>query len=227
MKKLMIAIFVATAIVSCKKQAKEEIQPKTPKEAITKELSIDYASIGMDTTSIPRGLNVGDNAPEITFTTADNTKKTLSSYYEKQPVVIIFYRGYWCPVCNKHLTEFAEKAKQIEAAGAKLIAITSESYDNVTKTKEQTGANFTIISDADGSIKKAFDVNFKVTKEYQAMIQDKLKASIAETNANKQADLPVPATFIIDKSGKIVYKQFNPDYKIRASVEDILNNLPK
>lgn len=227
MKKLMIAIFVATAIVSCKKQAKEEIQPKTPKEAITKELSIDYASIGMDTTSIPRGLNVGDNAPEITFTTAENKKETLASYYQKQPVVIIFYRGYWCPVCNKHLTEFAQKAKEIEAAGAKLIAITSESYDNVAKTKKQTGANFTIISDADGSIRKSFDVNFKVTEDYQAMIQDKLKASIAKTNANKQAELPVPATFIIDKSGKIVYKQFNPDYKVRASVEDILNNLPK
>lgn len=188
---------------------------------------IDYASLGMKDTYIPKGLNIGDDAPKLNFTTADNKKATLQSYYKKQPVVIIFYRGYWCPVCNKHLSEFAQKAKQIETAGAKLIAISSESYDNVAKTKEQTGANFTIISDTDGSIRKAFDVNFKVTEEYHAMIQDKLKASIAETNANKQAELPVPATFIIDKSGKIVYKQFNPNYKIRASVQDILNNLPK
>jgi peroxiredoxin len=222
MKKLLFALLITTVLVSCKKEVKE-----TQKEVVTAEPSIDYASVGMDTTSIPKGLNVGDNAPEITFTTVDNKKETLASYYEKQPVVIIFYRGYWCPVCNKHLTEFAAKAKQIETAGAKLIAISSESYDNVAKTKEQTGANFTIISDADGSIRKAFDVNFKVTEEYQAMIQDKLKASIAETNANKQAELPVPATFIINKLGKIVYKQFNPDYKVRASVEDILNNLPK
>lgn len=222
MKKLLFAMLITTVFISCKKEVKE-----TQKEAVPTEPSIDYSSIGIDTTSIPKGLNVGDNAPEITFTTAENKKETLVSYYQKQPVVIIFYRGYWCPVCNKHLTEFTQKAKQIEAAGAKLIAISSESYDNVAKTKKQTGANFTIISDADGSIRKAFDVNFKVTEEYQAMIHDKLKASIAETNANKQAELPVPATFIIDKTGKIVYKQFNPDYKIRASVEDILNNLPK
>lgn len=222
MKKLLFAMLITTVFISCKKEVKE-----TQKEVVTAEPSIDYASIGMDTTSIPKGLNVGDKAPEITFTTAENKKETLASYYSKQAVVVIFYRGYWCPVCNKHLTEFAQKAKEIEAAGAKLIAITSESYDNVAKTKEQTGANFTIISDADGSIRKAFDVNFKVTEDYQAMIQDKLKASIAETNANKQAELPVPATFIIDKNGKIVYKQFNPDYKVRASVEEILNNLPK
>lgn len=222
MKKLLFAILITTVFVSCKKEVKE-----IKKETITAEPSIDYASIGMDTTSIPKGINVGDNAPEIMFTTDQNKKETLASYYEKHPVVIIFYRGYWCPVCNKHLTEFAEKAKEIGAAGAKLIAISSESYDNVAKTKEQTGANFTIISDVDGSISQAFDVNFKVTSAYQAMIQDKLKASIAETNENKQAELPVPATFIIDKLGKIVYKHFNPSYKVRASVEDILNNLPK
>jgi len=215
-------MLITTVFVSCKKEVKE-----TQKEVVTSEPPIDYSSIGMDTTSIPKGLNVGDNAPELTFTTVENKKETLASYYDKQPVVIIFYRGYWCPVCNKHLTEFAQKAKDIEVAGAKLIAITSESYDNVAKTKKQTGANFTIISDADGSIRKAFDVNFKVTEEYQAMIQDNLKASIKKTNANKQAELPVPDTFIIDTSGKIVYKQFKPDYKIIASVEDILNNLPK
>lgn len=228
MKNLILTLSLALVFISCKNEAKEESQPETVvEETQTTETTVDYASLGIDETAIPKGLNVGDDAPKLNFTTADNKKETLASYYGKQPVVIIFYRGYWCPVCNKHLSEFAEKAKQIEAAGAKLIAISSESYDNVAKTKEQTGANFTIISDADGSIMKAFDVNFKVTDEYQAMIQDKLKASIIETNANKQADLPVPATFIIDKNGKIVYKQFNPDYKDRASVEDILKNLPK
>lgn len=228
MKNLILTLSLALVFISCKNEAKEESQPETVvEETQTTEITVDYASLGIDETAIPKGLYVGDDAPKLNFTTTDNKKETLASYYGKQPVVIIFYRGYWCPVCNKHLTEFAEKAKQIEAAGAKLIAISSESYDNVAKTKEQTGANFTIISDADGSITKAFDVNFKVTDEYQAMIQDKLKASIIETNANKQADLPVPATFIIDKNGKIVYKQFNPDYKDRASVEDILKNLPK
>lgn len=222
MKKLILTLLVVTAFISCKKEVTD-----APKEIITAKPTIDYSGAGMDTTLIPRGLNVGDAAPEIIVTTAENKKIALSEYYKKQAVVIIFYRGFWCPVCNKHLSEFAEKSKLIEATGAKLIAITSESYDNVSKTKEQTGANFSIISDIDGSIRNAFDVNFKVTEDYQAIIQDKFQVSIAETNANKQAELPVPATFIIDKNGKIIYKQFNPDYKIRASVDDILNNLPK
>lgn len=218
MKKVFLSILITFVLISFDNEVNGQSLP---------EPTIDYASLGMNDTYIPRGLNVGENAPEITFLTSENQKKTLDSYYEKQPVVIIFYRGYWCPVCNKHLSEFAEKAKQIEEAGAKLIAISSESYENVEKTIEQTGADFTIISDADGTIMKAFDVSYHVTDSYQDMIQVKLDASIKETNACKKAELPVPATFIIDKKGTIVYKQFNPNYKVRASVEDILNNLPK
>lgn len=218
MKKIFLYILITSVLISLENKAKAQTLP---------DREIDYASFGMSDTYIPKGLNVGQSAPEITFLTSENKRVALSSYYEKQPIVIIFYRGYWCPVCNKHLSEFAEKAKQIEDAGAKLIAISSESYENVEKTIEQTGANFTIISDADGSIMKAFDVSYHVTDDYQAMIQTRLHASIKETNANKEADLPVPATFIIDKTGTIVYKQFNPNYKVRASVEDILNNLPK
>lgn len=228
MKKLIVTVLLALVFISCKKEAKEETQPETiVEETQTTETAIDYNGLGIDETAIPKGLNVGDKAPELSFTTASNTKVTLASYYEKQPVVVIFYRGYWCPICNKHLSEFAEKSKEIEAAGAKLIAISSESYENSTKTIANNKIDFIVISDLDGSIMKAFDVKFEVTKEYQDMIQEKLNASISETNANKESVLPVPATFIIDKSGKIVYKQFDPNYKNRASIEDILAHLPK
>lgn len=123
------------------------------------------------------------------------------------------------------MSEFAENAKAIEAKGAKIVAVTPETYENIEKTKSQTGADFTIISDVDGAVSKAFDVNFSVTEAYQAMIQEKLNASIANTNANKKADLPVPATFIIDTNGKIIYRQFDPDYKNRASIAEILSHL--
>ena len=42
------------------------------------------------------------------------------------------------------------------------------------------------------------------------MIQEHLNASIKGTNANGEAVLPVPATYIINTNGKIVYRQFNP-----------------
>lgn len=123
------------------------------------------------------------------------------------------------------MSEFSDRASEIEAANVKLLAITPEAYENTEVTKDKTDINFTVISDADGSIMEAFDVAFKVTNKYQSMIETNLKASISETNASKKAILPVPATYIIDTDGKIVYKHFDLDYNNRASVNDILSHL--
>lgn len=188
--------------------------------------NINYEKFGMEATNAPLGIAVGDDAPALTFTLQDGKAVKLSDLYQKQPVVVIFYRGYWCPVCNRYLADFAKNAKSIEDKGARIIAVTPQNYENVEKTEDKNKTGFTIVSDADGSIMKAFDVDFNVTEDYQDKVLKGLNTSIAGTNASNRAILPVPATYIIDTNGKIVYKQFDPDYRKRASVEDIVNNLP-
>jgi len=213
------------AFTSCKKEVSSKHTTTPIKQ--TQMVKPDNTSFGIDPSSNPTGLTVGSEAPNVKLTLADGKTIGLSDLYKKQTVVLFFYRGYWCPVCNKHLSAFAKEAGKLEAKGVKLIAVTPESYDNVAKTRQHTGIKFTVVSDTDDHILDAFKVNFKVTDKYQQMIQDRLNASIAKTNANGEAVLPVPATFIIDTTGKIVYRQFNPNYKIRANVDDILAHLPK
>lgn len=232
----IILLFPFSLIISCKQEAKKEA--KTITEKVTEidlettrvneqEQVIDYASLGIVGTDIPKGLEVGDKAPDISFPADRDEKRYLPNVYKEQPVVIIFYRGNWCPVCNKYLSEFNSRIKDIEAKGAKVIAFTPETNENIIKTRKNTGLGVAVYSDIDGSIMKAFDVDFKVTDAYQNKIQEKLNTSIKETNNSDSAVLPVPATFIINKEGIIVYKQFDPDYHNRASVDEILENLPE
>ena len=185
------------------------------------ESAIDYESYGMQADDAPKGLKKGTKAPAVDFM-IDGKKVALADIYKNQKVAIIFYRGHWCPQCNKHLSEFAAKAKDLEAKGIKLIAITPELQESVEKTVEKTGANFTIVSDVDGTLLSAFDVDFKVTDAYAGKVNEKLKVSIAQNNAIGEAKLPVPATYIIDTEGTIIYSHFNPDYSQRASIEDII-----
>ena len=187
----------------------------------------DYARFGMATEGhhVPEGLKPGDKAPD--FTGYDQTGKqvVLKKMLEKGPAVLVFYRGNWCPVCNKYLTNYQDSLKVIQDMGFSVIAITPESIENVENTVKMHGLTFTVVYDCQEKIMADYDVMFDVTKEYSDKILSVLSADIAAYNGREAARLPVPATFIINKDGIIVAVQFNPDYKNRASVKWMLQNM--
>jgi peroxiredoxin len=187
---------------------------------------IEYSRFGMDTAShIPVGLKPGDNAPGFTGYDQKGKQVELKKILEQGPVILFFYRGNWCPVCNRYLKSYQDSLKVLVDQGFNVIAITPESIENVENTVNMHNLTFTVVYDCQEKIMKDYDVMFNVTKEYSDKIQKSLSASIAEYNGREAARLPVPATFIINKDGIIVAVQFNPDYKYRASVKWMLQNL--
>ena len=227
MKKIFL-LCLLVGVVACKKKEEKHVESKEKEmvETVKETTTVDYASYGMQNDDVPKGLKKGAKAPEVMLT-IEGKEVALADIYRDKTVVLFFYRGFWCPYCNKHLSKFAERAKELEAKGVALIAVTPETQEGIDKIKKKTGANFTIVTDKEGRILKAFDVDYKVTEGYSKKVKEMLKVSIAENNASSTAELPVPATYIIDKQGTIVYSHFNPDYKKRASIDDILANLPK
>lgn len=176
---------------------------------------------------VPSGLKPGDSAPDFSAKDTNGNKVSLKEELKNGPVVIIFYRGEWCPVCNRYLSNFQDSLSYVIAAGAKVLAITPEMPASAKKMIAKTGATFTVIPDPTEQIMQSYDVLYNVTEAYQQQIRNALEADIASNNAKKDAMLPVPATFIINQEGIIVYRQFNLDYHIRATVLDIVDNLPK
>lgn len=172
----------------------------------------------------PTGLKVGDQAP--LFTGVDNNGKSFSleSALKKGDVVLMFYRGQWCPFCNKQMSQMNDSLSMITSKGATVVAISPEIQENVTKTIQKTKASFPVISDEQMKIMKYYKVNFPVP---QATI-DRYKnfgIDFSVANGANGANLPVPATYVIGKNGKIKYVFFNPDYRKRASVQEIVSYL--
>lgn len=176
--------------------------------------------------AVPSGLKPGDSAPDFSASDAEGKLVSLAEELEAGPVVIIFYRGEWCPVCNRYLSNFQDSLSYVLSAGAKVLAVTPEKPSSALEMIANTGATFTVIPDPTEEIMISYDVAFNVTEEYQQKIRNALEADIASNNDKQDAILPVPATFIIDQDGIIVYLQFNLDYHIRATVKDILEHLP-
>lgn len=175
-------------------------------------------------TVYPEGLKVGDMAPD--FSTKDQDGKTISlkQALKNGPVIMLFYRGQWCPYCNKQMSRFSDSLSMLTAKGASLLAITSETAENVKKTIEKTKSTFPVLEDEGMTIMKMYKVNFAVDEKtitkYKGYGIDFDKA-----NGSNGANLPVPATYIIGTDGKVKYVFFNTDYRKRASVLDVLNNL--
>jgi len=188
---------------------------------------INYPKYGIETKNshIPHGLKAGDKAPDFTGYDQKGKQVDLKKFLEKGPIVLFFYRGKWCPVCNRYLNNYQDSLNIITDQGFNVVAITPESIENVEQTVKFHNISFTVIYDCQEKIMKDYDVMFNVTKEYQDKILASLSTDIAKNNGREAARLPVPATFIINRDGIIVAVQFDPNYQNRASVKWMLRNL--
>jgi peroxiredoxin len=174
---------------------------------------------------VPNGLQIGTKAPDFTADTYDGKTIKLSHIAKNSPVVLFFYRGQWCPVCNKYLKRYADSLSLLISRGANVVAVTPETTTNIKKTKTKTGIDVHVVPDKKEIIMNKYNVAFRVTRDYQNMIRKNLSVDIAANNNQIEAVLPVPATYIIDKNRRIVARQFDIDYNNRASVNWMLNKL--
>ncbi|MBW6497009.1 MAG: AhpC/TSA family protein [Bacteroidales bacterium] len=172
-----------------------------------------------------QGLRVGEKAPNFQATDSHGNQFKLESALKEGPVVVVFYRGHWCPVCNKHLKKLQDSLEVIQQAGARVVAISPEKPDNLEKTAEKTGTRFSLLYDEGYRISDAFDVTFRPDSMDRIMYNTILRANLKNAHSDDSQQLPVPATFVIGRDGKIAWRHFDPDYKKRASAREIMEAL--
>ncbi len=174
----------------------------------------------------PEGLFINSKAPDFRAKDQNGNEIVLKDLRKKGPVVLIFYRGYWCPYCNKELQKLEDSLQLIKDKGAQLIAVTPEGKEGVAKTIEKIKASYSIITDDEMKIMKAYDVAYQVDDKIVGRYK-MASIDLAANNGQKAGAiyLPVPAVYIINKDGEISYRFFDTDYKNRPSVKVILDNL--
>ncbi|GAA4368683.1 peroxiredoxin-like family protein [Hymenobacter saemangeumensis] len=165
-------------------------------------------------------LPVGSVAPAFKAKDAKGREVELKKLLKKGPVVLYFYRGQWCPYCNKQLSQLQDSLQLLTAKGAQVVVVTPETQENVGKTMEKTKASFSIVSDKGFVIMTAYHTAFTVdpatAQKYKGFGVD-----LRQANAASDDVLPVPATYVIGRDGRIRFTYFNPDYKQRVSVRRV------
>lgn len=184
-------------------------------------LFVGYIVFGQEA---PEGLFLNSRAPDFKAKDQNGNDVRLKDLLKKGKVVLVFYRGEWCPYCNKNLKRLEDSLQLITAKGATLVAVSPEKAESIVKTIEKTSAEYPILHDEDLKIMKAYDVEFEVPENTLKRYRN-AGIKIDEVNGKNGNYLPVPATYIIDKEATITYRFFNQDYKKRPSVKEILDHL--
>lgn len=187
-------------------------------------LILILVSFQLSAQEAPEGLFLSSKAPDFKAKDQNENEIRLKDLLKKGKVVLVFYRGYWCPYCNKELSRFQDSLALIKEKGATLVAISPEKPENIKLTVEKTKADFSILYDEGLKIMKAYDVEFEVPENTITRYRNS-GLDLEKINGSNGKFLPVPAVYIIDKESNITYRFFEPDYKKRPLVKDILSNL--
>lgn len=173
------------------------------------------------TEGITPGIEIGEQAPRFVLPDAHGDKVALDDRLATGPVVLSFYRGAWCPICNTELTGLQEALTDIGALGASLIAVSPQAPDASQQLVQRLGLGYDVLSDIDQEVIPAYRLQFELVPELRDVYRQ-MGMALDEHNADASWNLPVPATFVIDRHGVVRTRHVDPNYRERMSVETIL-----
>ncbi len=163
---------------------------------------------------------VGDTAPSFTLPNAVGDDVSLATLLKEGPVIVVFYRGAWCPYCNLTLAAWQARLDEIQSLGGQLVAISPQLPDFSLSSQEKNELKFPVLSDVGNKIADAFGVTTQVTPEIIKLWEGRI--DLEEHNGDTSAKLPLPATFLIDTDGTIHFAHAHEDYRVRAEPEDVI-----
>jgi peroxiredoxin len=168
--------------------------------------------------AVSHAVNTLDRVPNVTFTDGDGRPVTLEGELEKGPVVAIFYRGGWCGYCVGQLKEFESARSRIEAAGGRIIAVSTELPQFARETREKAKLGYPILSDPGAIASRALGIAWRNERYGKIGV-------IAEHQGNEKGEIPLGVTYVIGTDGIVRHAFMTADYTERATPDSIVEAL--
>ena len=172
-------------------------------------------------------LVAGDQAPRFTVISTDGENFEFDPRSLHRPVMLISFRGGWCPYCNMHLAELRHVLPEIADMGVDVLFLSGDRSELLVKSLSREARaivdelDYTLLSDANAQAAIALGIAFKASDRLIARRHEKGN-DIESSSMAKHGVLPVPAVFAIDRSGTIRFAHADPDYRVRLSGDKLL-----
>jgi peroxiredoxin len=164
---------------------------------------------------------VGEPMPPFHLPDEAGRIVTLDGLLSKGPVAVTFHRGHWCPYCRLNTNALAKAQKEIDDEGSQIVAIMPDRQQFAEAFKTESKARFPILTDMDNGYALSLNLVIWVGAEMERMISA-AGSDIPNYQGNTSWMLPIPATFVVGKDGKVKARFVDPDYRKRMAIEDMI-----
>ena len=202
------------------------------KQATAKNLPAEkYAIMQASTNALikeslsTKAIQTGSKLPTFELPNA-NTKLTNLEDFKSKFLVITFYRGGWCPYCNMELKALQNILSELKELDADLISISPETPDNSLTTSEKNELSFSVLSDIDNKYAKSLGLVFQMPEDLRELYHS-FNLNVDAHNGNKDYELPMPATYIVNEEREIIYSFIPEDYTERLDPEIVIKTIKK
>lgn len=173
-------------------------------------------------------VKTGEMAPGFTVRTVDDEPFVFDPERLDSPVVLISFRGGWCPYCNMHLSELRNAVPALKNQGFDVYFLSGDRpallYESLKRETQDDieGLGYTILSDANIEAARALGIAFRAADSTIESLESRGR-DIEGSSMRNFGVLPVPAVYIIDTDGRVAFSFVEADYKVRLPAEDLLD----
>ncbi len=166
----------------------------------------------------------GDVMPPFVLPVENGRLVSLKELLAQGPVVVTFHRGHWCPYCRISISTLVNAQPRLEALGARMVAIVPDREQFAAEMKQDCNVNFPILCDMDNGYAMSLNLAIWVGAEMQEDMT-KIGRELPQYQGNDSWMLPIPATFVVARDGRIKTRFVDPDYRKRMAVEELIDAL--
>jgi peroxiredoxin len=167
---------------------------------------------------------VGERAPEFSLPDHNGNMVSLAQLVRRGRLVLCFFRGRWDPFCCGQMEAMNRIVAEIEEAGASLVAISPQTVKQSFFMADQHQLRFPLLSDAGNVVARRFGLVYRVPDEQQAVYR-RAFINLPFINGDESWELAIPATYVLERDGTVLFASANEDYTDRAEPADVLRSL--
>jgi peroxiredoxin len=183
---------------------------------------IDGGIASVKASGIANGARkAGQTAPDFVLPSATGENVILSQLVTWGPVVLVFYRGGWCPYCNVQLRAYQRILPELTKRGATLVAISPQTPDFTAYTAKEKALTFPVLSDVGNKVARQYGLAYGVGLQVADTLRG-LGIDLSAYNGTSDDELPLTATFLVGSDRVIAWSEVEANFKHRADPADLL-----